>query len=210
MGLFRGSDPSVALGDTVTAIELLARGVDQAESMTGDDRLKAETFQVIGEVYEALGENERAEDLVSKAERLRRETGTAAELAESLRRLTSIRGRLRKIDSASVAAEEALQIARSLGPPPSEEIALGLRSVGQAMAAGGLSEEADSLFQLSYDMLVSLRGTDDEETIEILSMRVDALQFLGAHTAVVETTEKILAWRRESPSSATPRYSGRL
>lgn len=67
IGLFEANDPSVAQGDTITARELLERGVAQATAMTDRPELQATLFGVTGRVYHSLGNLSRAEELFRRA-----------------------------------------------------------------------------------------------------------------------------------------------
>jgi tetratricopeptide (TPR) repeat protein len=68
VGLFQSIDPAQARGDTVTVREVLDRGVD--DILANEDvqpLVRARALQVLGEVYQHLGNYEQAEPLLKKA-----------------------------------------------------------------------------------------------------------------------------------------------
>jgi tetratricopeptide (TPR) repeat protein len=68
VSLFRVSDPSEARGNTITAREILDRGVRQIdEALRDEPRVRAELSTTLGEVYNGLGLYGPAYDLLTKA-----------------------------------------------------------------------------------------------------------------------------------------------
>jgi tetratricopeptide (TPR) repeat protein len=68
VGLFEISDPSEARGETITAREILDRGVDQIdEGLEGEPLIKAKLQTVMGDVYRELGLYPAAEALLEEA-----------------------------------------------------------------------------------------------------------------------------------------------
>jgi eukaryotic-like serine/threonine-protein kinase len=65
--LFEVNDPGETLGETITARELLDRGVRRAELLSEQPELQAQMFNVIGEVHTRLGNFERARNLLENA-----------------------------------------------------------------------------------------------------------------------------------------------
>ena len=67
LGLFEGSDPSVAQGDTITARELLARGVARADALADQPDVQATLLGATGRIHFNLGNLEQAEVLLRRA-----------------------------------------------------------------------------------------------------------------------------------------------
>jgi serine/threonine protein kinase len=67
-GLFRVSDPSEARGNTVTARQILDKGVQQIDAgLAAQPEVRARLMQTMGEVYCSLGLYREAEPLLEKA-----------------------------------------------------------------------------------------------------------------------------------------------
>ncbi len=67
VSLFEAADPANAAGREITAIELIQRGVEEAEGLTGDPWLQAAMFRVLGLVNQALGRYQAGSDLLARA-----------------------------------------------------------------------------------------------------------------------------------------------
>ncbi|HEX7049667.1 MAG TPA: tetratricopeptide repeat protein [Longimicrobiales bacterium] len=70
LGLFEGSDPAVARGDTITARELLARGVERADAFADQPEVQAMLLGVTGRIHFNLGRLDQAEALLRRALRV--------------------------------------------------------------------------------------------------------------------------------------------
>lgn len=67
VGLFKAADPAQSAGREVTAVELVERGVEQADTLADNPALQAEMFRVLGQVSHALGQYPQAADLMLRA-----------------------------------------------------------------------------------------------------------------------------------------------
>jgi serine/threonine-protein kinase len=72
LGLFEAAAGGKALTDTVTARELLSRGLVQARELTAQPELQAQMFDVIGRLHMQLGTYDEAQPLLEEALRMRR------------------------------------------------------------------------------------------------------------------------------------------
>ena len=95
VGLFQASDPSEGRLDTLTAADLLRRGVARAEQLGGEPLAEARMLEALGRVYASRGDFPTAADLLRRALAVRRaQSGadhpttatTMAALADVLRR----------------------------------------------------------------------------------------------------------------------------
>lgn len=65
--LFRANDPSKARGETLTARELLERGVERVKRLEDQPEIQAEMFDVVGQVYGRLGQYEDARGFLERS-----------------------------------------------------------------------------------------------------------------------------------------------
>ena len=72
LNLFDGGDKQAGPADNLRVVSLLDRGVQQAQSLSGDPAVQAELYQTLGGIYQKLGKLDRADSLLSSA------PGTAA------------------------------------------------------------------------------------------------------------------------------------
>ncbi|TVQ17351.1 MAG: tetratricopeptide repeat protein [Bacteroidetes bacterium] len=67
LAMFEANDPAEARGATITARELLERGVGQAEALSHQPAVQGQMYSVAGLVYQRLGEYEDALPLLERA-----------------------------------------------------------------------------------------------------------------------------------------------
>jgi serine/threonine-protein kinase len=67
VSLFEAADPANAAGREITAVELIQRGVEEAEGLTDDPVLQAAMFRVLGLVNQALGRYQEGNELLTRA-----------------------------------------------------------------------------------------------------------------------------------------------
>jgi serine/threonine-protein kinase len=119
MGLFEASDPLEARGDSVTARDLLRRGVARADALDGEPLVQARLLEVTGLVYRSLGDYALARTQLERSLAARR-AARAADDADAARTLSVLADVLRRqglFVEAERTARRALDIrAGRLGP----------------------------------------------------------------------------------------------
>jgi eukaryotic-like serine/threonine-protein kinase len=103
MKLFEASDPSESRGDTITARELLARGVARVDALNGQPAVQGQLLDGIGRVYMGLGQYEQAQSVLERALNVRSGALGAthpdvADTMSSLGELARLRSRLPDAD----------------------------------------------------------------------------------------------------------------
>jgi tetratricopeptide (TPR) repeat protein len=114
MGLFEASVPGEAAGDSVTARELLQRGIIRADQLSELPPVQARMLDVIGQVYERMGEYGQARAPLERALAIRRASSGEAslEVAETLSHLGIVEVRRGDYARAIDLTEEARRRAR--------------------------------------------------------------------------------------------------
>lgn len=148
LGLFEGSDPSVAQGDTITARELLARGVARADALADQPDVQATLLGTTGHIHFNLGNWDQAEVLLRRTLHIWEgvsDTDPEAinEAKLGLARTLELQNRL----------EESQELYRSLAEAPGTSgegttRARALYGLFTSLHALGEAEEADSVFRI--------------------------------------------------------------
>ena len=186
VSLFEASDPADGGQDSVTAADLLRRGVVEAERLDGEPAAQARMFEALGRIYARRGNLERAESLVRRSLAVRRrmtgvdEAGTAATTV-ALADVLLQQGRYGAADSL---AREALRIRR---------IALG----------NSHPDVAESLQQLS-GIAVYLGDIGAAERYQVEAVAVRRRDPSGDDVGLVSALERLSAivWRRGDDAGA--------
>jgi eukaryotic-like serine/threonine-protein kinase len=71
MGMFEAGNPAESRGSTLTANDLLKRGIEKAEALSDQPEVQAEMFDVAGNVYRNLGEYQKALPLMERTLEIR-------------------------------------------------------------------------------------------------------------------------------------------
>lgn len=142
LGMFEAGDPRTNPGETITARELLERGVEDARLLDNQPEVQAEMFRMIGKVYTRLGEYERAENILNQAISRKRENSEKepVAVAESLNELAVAITRQGRYNEARVLYEEALEIQIDHFGESHPEVANTLQLMGSWYPVTGLDE----------------------------------------------------------------------
>lgn len=114
VGLLKPADPNIAQGDTLTAVDILARSSEQLRAELKDEpEVLAEMLDVVGEIYGGLGQYATALPLLEESVSLRRSwvAEHPQELATSLKHLGSVQLSTNDLAAADSNLKEAYQYA---------------------------------------------------------------------------------------------------
>jgi tetratricopeptide (TPR) repeat protein len=148
--LFKVSDPSEALGNTITAREILDKGAKRIDrELAGQPAIQATLMDTMGTVYTSLGLYESAIPLVRKAyERRLQLWGTLhAETAASLNHLGEVLTLRSDYDEAENRLREALQARKALFGPEAAQVAETLMSLAEVMGQQGEYQQSEPLIR---------------------------------------------------------------
>ena len=196
MGLFAANDPREALGDTITARQLLERGVARADELSDQPTVQARMYDVMGQVYRRLGHYDRAQSLLENAVTLRRGQTDSTELARSLDHLGLLFLDRQRFDEAEALLEESYALRHAIFPSAHLLLAESLHNLG------GLAHEladyavADSLFRSALAMRRELLGEDHPLTIHTTRMVARGRDKAGDHEEAARLFRDVLDRQR--------------
>lgn len=162
--LFRVSDPGEALGNTVTARELLDRGAERIRAELAEQpAVKARLLRTMAGAYDALGLFEPALALVEEELAIEQATSGAesAEVGGALMRLAGLHADLGDYVRSRDLARQAVAIQERVLPPDSRELARTLNQLGMSHAHLGEMEEARVAFERALQINERVLGPDD-------------------------------------------------
>jgi tetratricopeptide (TPR) repeat protein len=159
--LFKVSDPSEALGNKITAREILDKGAARIDKELVDQpAIQATLMDTMGTVYTSLGLYGSAIPLSRKALDKRRSTlgDQDPAVGQSLNHLGEALLRTADYEEAEKRLREALVIRRELYGNSSPEVAATLTSLSDVMTAMGEYEKAEPLIREALDIRRKLYG----------------------------------------------------
>ena len=155
-GLFKVSAPGEALGNTITARQLLDDASEKIQDSFADQPLARARFMLtIGEIYRRLGLYKKAEQLLKGAVEIHRRSLPEDDLtlAMSLNSLANLHALLGRPQEAKPLFERALAIRQRHLEPDSLNIVMCLNNLGNIYADQGELERAESLYVRAVDMV---------------------------------------------------------
>ena len=197
---FRASDPSVALGETLTARDLLDRGAEKITSDLDDDpQVKASLLETMGVAYRELGAYEPAADALERAvsENLAQHGVAHVDTLRAQKQLGHVYWHQSRFDESEELLSEAYAVARDrLGVD--EPLTLSLANhLGLSWWRLGRYDEAEQLFRTTLDEMLRVHGADHADTVAVRSNLAGTLHTQGRYADSVAGYQQVLGWRRE-------------
>ncbi len=170
--MFEVSDPSEALGNKITAREILDQGAEKIRRDLKDQPLiQARLMNTMGSVYRSLGLYGAATPLIADALKIRRGLlgSEHPELAESLDSLAVLHYYKGEYKEAEPLYREALAMNRKLLGNEHVKVAEILNNLGLLQEATGKFDESESLLRQALDMRRKLLGPEEPELLQSLN-----------------------------------------
>ncbi len=213
VSLFSVSDPSEARGNSITARELLDRGVVEVDSaLAGEPRVRGRLLGTMGQVYRNLGLYAQARPLLERslAVRSANPDEDPVQLARSHFSFAGLLRRLGEYDDARTHYQAALAIRESTADAPPEEVAaslLGLANLhydrGEYALGLPLNERAVAL---ARDTL----GEDHYDYPSFLSGLAFTRRALGEHDAALALMAEVVQRREKALGTEHPTLANDL
>jgi serine/threonine protein kinase/Tfp pilus assembly protein PilF len=172
VGLFEVSDPSEALGNSITAREILDRGADEVTEELADQPLvQARMMATIGNVYRSIGLYDQAADLLQRSLGIReRELGPDhLNVGEGLHSLGVVYGQLGRFAESEPLLLRAIAIKEGALGPDVIEVAGSVGTLGGDYIEQGRYDEAEPLLLRALAIREQVLGTEHEDVALSLS-----------------------------------------
>ncbi len=173
VGLFEVSDPSEALGNSITAREIMERGANRIEQeLSTQPAIQATLMDTMGTVFKSLGLYTEAGKLLDGALVKRRQLvgDEHADVALTKAHLADVLTRQANYDAAEPLYREALDTQRRLLGDKAVEVAETLAGFASLLTAQGRFEEAEVLLRESLEIRRSAHG---EEQLDVAKAMED-------------------------------------
>jgi tetratricopeptide (TPR) repeat protein len=169
--LFEVSDPSEALGNTITAREIMDRGAERIETeLSAQPTIQATLMGAMGAVYTSLGLYPQAAPLLqSSLDKLLEAYGEQhLEVARTYHRLGLVLARQADYAEAGNALRKGLAIRRELLGEEHLEVAESLAGLAEVLTLEADFEGAEPLLRQSLELRTELLGDEDLEVAHSL------------------------------------------
>jgi len=187
LNLFQGGDAEAGPADSLRVIDLLDRGVLDAQSLKNEPAVQADLYQTLGGVYQKLGKFDRADTLLqSGLEQRRKLFGTdSAEAADSLISLGLLRLNQERLPDAERLVREGVAMTRRHTPANSLAVAKATVALGHVLEERGASEEAIKILQEP----VRINSADGNISPDLASSvnELASAQFYAGHYTIADS-----------------------
>ncbi len=194
--LFEANQPSEARGDTLTAPELLDRGVQRAETLDEQPVVQAHMFREMAAAYRSMGDYDQAESLARKAQTVR--STTSLETADGLYELGLVLEEQGKYAAADSVYRKALSIRRDRLGPRHPKVGTTLNDLGIVLRQMGDYTAADSVHRNALDIQRSHFGSRHLKVATTLNDLGIVLRKRGEYPAADSVFRTALSIRREN------------
>jgi serine/threonine protein kinase/tetratricopeptide (TPR) repeat protein len=172
VGLFEVSDPGEARGNTITAREVLDRGVEKIKQELQDQPLvQARLMDTMGEVYRKLGLLDKAESLARGALQTRIDVlgDNHIEVSKSLNSVANVLSERNDYDEARIIYERSLAINEKIYGSDHLKVADILNNLGYVLSGQGDFDGAIRSIKRALEIREKVLGPDDENVANTLN-----------------------------------------
>lgn len=193
MGLFQANSPSEARGDTLTAQDLLERGVERALEIQGQPEVYARMLNVIGRSYLSLGKYDEAQPLLEEAQQAWTQLGDVSETARAMRHLAGFWIEQREMERADSLLNQATELLHNAD----DVLRLDWADAYQARASYlyNLADyaRADSIYRRALSIRENRLGPDHPSTLRTVRGLAGALEKQGNYDEAEALYRRALA-----------------
>ena len=208
VALFAVSDPSEARGNSITAREILDKGVARIEpGLAAQPETQARLMATMGDVYRGLGLTAQAYSIQGKALETRRLVlgGNHPDTLASLHKVGLALFQLGRHAEAERHLREALDGRRRVLGPDHDETTSSLNALGAALVRQGKRAEAEPYFRESYLTRRRLKGSFDSATLSSLINLGALLRLEGKFSEAQGNYQDALEAYRQNSDLDNPR-----
>jgi tetratricopeptide (TPR) repeat protein len=195
VSLFEVPDPSEERGNTITAREILDRGLETIErELPNQLRMKAQMMQTLGRVYSSLGLYEQAQPLLEKALTIMKNAGDESrlEMVDGLLELSFLYGTQRQYTEALLLSREALAIREETLGADHVEVTPALERLGTLLRDTGDYAQARKYFERSLEIRENALGPEHIEVAQTLTELGRLHNMTGEYEEAVRRYERAL------------------
>jgi len=200
-GLFKVSDPSEARGNSITAREILDKGVEKIErELQGQPLIQGRLMDTMGSVYGSLGLYDTAQSLLEKARnKLTQSLGEdSPEVATTLSRLGTILWHKGEFAKATALYERVLVIRERRLGPETTDVAAVLHNLGNLNWRLGNYAEARRLLERALAIREKVLGPDHPDVASTLNSLGAIAYKEGDYKRAKELWERTLEIREKT------------
>ena len=172
--LLTGGEDATVPAESLRVVDVLDRGVLEAQNLANDPVVQSDLFQTLGSLYQSLGRFATADELLARALERRRSLfgNDSAEVARNLVAVGVLRLEQGQFDEAERAVRAGLDMSRRHLAPTHPQISKALTALGQVLEQRGGYAEAVTVLEEA----VRLQSAEGQPSADLAS----SLRHLGS------------------------------
>jgi tetratricopeptide (TPR) repeat protein/predicted Ser/Thr protein kinase len=198
LNLFNGGDKEAGPASDLRVTTLIDRGITEARSLDAEPALQAELYVTLGEVYQKLGDLDKADLLLASA--LDRRTAlfgaNSAVVGDTQVRLGLLRADQAKLEEAERLVRSGLESSKRNFPPGHPSIATATHALGKVMEDRGSYAEAIRILGEAV-RLRSAPGVDQADLADSLLELANAHFYAGHYADAGALNQRLLTMHRQ-------------
>lgn len=162
MNLFEGGDETAGPSDQMRVVDMVNKGIQQANALSGDPKVQSELYQTLGSISDKLGHLDQANSLLQRALDQRKTLfgAESPEVAESLMTLSQLRVDQARFPEAEQLARQAIAIDRKKLPPTHPNLARAITQLGLVLEDRGAYEQAIPVLEQAVQLQSAPGGVE--------------------------------------------------
>ena len=198
LNLIQGGDQEVGPSEDLRVVDLLDRGIKDAQALNRDPAIQADLYQTLATVYQSFGNFDRAESLLNSALEIRRTVfgRDSQEAADALLHLGLLRYDQGRLPDAERLIGDALAMDRRRFPAGHPAVARAMSALGKVLEDAGDNQKAIEVLQdaVRIQSAKSAAGTDLAASLTLLA---NAHFYLGHYAISDSLNQRVLAMDKQ-------------
>jgi serine/threonine-protein kinase len=207
VNLFEVSDPNEARGETITAKEVLHKGVDKiGEELVEQPEIQSKLMNTMGSVYLKMGLYKESRPLLQKSLLLRekifgKDSLEVAETLNEIQTIETLEGNFKESESIN---RRALEIRESKLGKENELVAQSFNNLGESLSAQNKFDEAVNFFNKSLAIRNKTSLKEDSEIASVINNIANVYSKKGEYAKAEEEYKKALKIWKETKGEYYP------
>jgi serine/threonine protein kinase/tetratricopeptide (TPR) repeat protein len=187
ISVFQGGDEAAGPAADLKVVDMIGRGVRDAQALSADPKVRAELLYNFGGIYQQLGQLDKADSLFQSALAQRRSLfgADSAEVAETLVALGLLRFDQSRLDEAEQLIRQGLEMSKRHLPSNHPVVAKAAISLGKVLGERGSHDQAIQVIEEEVRQQQSVPGTSPNELADSLS-ELAAAQYRAGHYDIAD------------------------
>jgi serine/threonine-protein kinase len=200
--LFEGGESDDAPARDLRVLTLVDRGAREARSLHAQPEVQAELYEVLGTIYQSLGELQKADELLQASLKAARTSGTGQE-PTSLIALGLLRSDQAKLEEAESLTRAALDAATRTLPPEHPTVAKAQLALGKVLRDRGQYAQAVEHLERAVAGYSTSPQTEAELGVALTEL-ANTHYYAGRLDLSERLNERVLALDRRTYGDAHP------